>query len=178
MKKRGIFKAGFGVKELEGFCTFFPNECNKTGREVKAMKIRLMTIDDYENVSLLWHTSSGMQLREIDDSREKVEKFLKRNPKTCFVAVENGIVGAVLAGNDGRRGYLYHLAVAEAFQHRHIGTALVQAAEAALLQEGIPKVGILVFRSNDDGNAFWEKLGYVDRSHLVYRSRALVKEAE
>ncbi|MCH3950388.1 MAG: GNAT family N-acetyltransferase [Acidaminococcus sp.] len=142
------------------------------------MEIRVMTINDYEQVNLLWHASSGMQLREIDDSREKVAKFLRRNPETSFVAVEDKIVGAVLAGNDGRRGYLYHLAVAEKFQHRHIGTALVKAAEAALLKEGIPKVGILVFRKNDEGNAFWEKLGYVDRSHLVYRSRALVREAE
>lgn len=76
------------------------------------MNIRLMTINDYEKVYQLWINTSGMGLNDMDDSYEGIEKYLQRNPKTCFV-VENDkeIVGVIIAGHDGRRGYIYHTAV-------------------------------------------------------------------
>ena len=74
--------------------------------------LRKMTIEDYENVSALWHKIKGFSIRSIDDSREGVERFLKRNPDTSVVAVEDGkVVGAILCGHDGRRGCLYHVCV-------------------------------------------------------------------
>ena len=72
------------------------------------MNIRLMRIDDYEQVYELWMSCAGMGLNNLDDSKEGIVKFLKRNPDTCFVAdVENVIVGAILVGNDGRRYLSY-----------------------------------------------------------------------
>ena len=76
------------------------------------MQMRMMKITDYEQVYHLWLTCSGMGLNNLDDSEEGIERFLHRNPSTCFVAEEgNRIIGAILAGNDGRRGYIYHTAV-------------------------------------------------------------------
>ena len=76
------------------------------------MNIRIMTIHDYEAVYTLWMSCAGMGLNNLDDSREGIDRFLRRNPETCFVAEnETGIVGVIIAGNDGRRGYIYHTAV-------------------------------------------------------------------
>lgn len=76
------------------------------------MDIRQMTLDDYTAVYTLWHTCKGMGLNNLDDSQYGIARFLRRNPDTCFVAEESGqIVGVILAGNDGRRGYIYHTAV-------------------------------------------------------------------
>ena len=72
------------------------------------MSIRLMTIDDYEQVYELWMSCAGMGLNNLDDSKEGIEKFLRRNPDTCFIAdIENVLVGVILVGNDDRRGYIY-----------------------------------------------------------------------
>lgn len=73
------------------------------------MTVRLLTISDYDDIYSLWLSCSGMGLNDIDDSRQGVERFLKRNPETCFVSVENDadgesvITGVIMAGNDGRR---------------------------------------------------------------------------
>jgi ribosomal protein S18 acetylase RimI-like enzyme len=76
------------------------------------MNIRLMSIDDYEKVYELWMSCVGMGLNNLDDSKEGIGRFLNRNPDTCFVAeLENVIIGVILTGNDGRRGYIYHTAV-------------------------------------------------------------------
>ena len=74
--------------------------------------IRVMTIDDYDEVYALWKKIRGFGIRSIDDSREGVDRFLKRNPTTSVVAVKDGkIVGSILCGHDGRRGCLYHVCV-------------------------------------------------------------------
>ena len=76
--------------------------------------IRIMTISDYEQVYALWLSIPGMGLNNLDDSKEGIEKYLKRNPSTCFVAEKNdSIIGVILSGHDGRRGYIHHTAVAE-----------------------------------------------------------------
>lgn len=138
--------------------------------------IRRMTIGDYEQVYALWMGSSGMGLNDLDDSREDIARFLRRNPTTCLVAQEGErVVGVILAGNDGRRGYLYHTAVTPDCRHRGIGSALVQAVLDALAAEGIHKAALVVFSRNQAGNAFWEAQGFTVREDLTYRNRALAE---
>lgn len=138
------------------------------------MEIRLMDISDYEAVYALWLSCKGMGLNDIDDSRDGIEKYLKRNPSTCFVATDCGqIVGVILSGNDGRRGFIHHTAVSPSRRCEGIGRALVDTALNALKAEGISKIALVVFERNKDGNAFWEKCGFESRSDLVYRNKAL-----
>ena len=135
------------------------------------MEIRKMTIDDYEKVYALWLSCKGMGLNDLDDSKEGIEKYLKRNPDTCFVAVEGEeILGAVLAGNDGRRGIFSHTAVSPEHRYEGIGRALVNAAVDAFRELGIHKVNLVVFSRNEAGNAFWEKMGFTKRDDLTYRN--------
>ena len=125
------------------------------------MKIRVMNLSDYEQVYQLWLSCSGMGLNNLDDSKEGIERFLKRNPETCFVAViEQTIIGVIIAGNDGRRGYIYHTAVNPNYRHQGIATELVNEAIKALKTSGINKISLVVFSKNIDGNAFWEKNGF------------------
>ena len=140
------------------------------------MTIRIMTIDDYEGVYTLWMRSVGMGLNNLDDSKEGIEKFLRRNPKTCFVAEEDTeIVGVILAGNDGRRGYIYHTAVNPSYRNQGIGTALVETVMEALRSLGINKVALVVFSKNTDGNIFWEKQGFTARDDLIYRNKTITE---
>ena len=131
--------------------------------------IRTMTIEDYEQVYALWKKIHGFGLRSIDDSRDGVEKFLKRNPTTSVVATEDGkIVGAILCGHDGRRGCLYHVCVDEAYRRRGIGKAMVVQSMEALKEEGISNVSLIAFTQNDIGNAFWNTIGWTERLDLNY----------
>ena len=131
--------------------------------------IRTMTIEDYEGVYILWMTIKGFGMRSIDDSREGVERFLKRNPETSVVAVENGeIVGAILCGHDGRRGCLYHVCVREDMRMRGIGKAMVVFCMEKLKAEQISKVSLIAFTINDIGNAFWRQIGWTKREDLNY----------
>jgi len=138
------------------------------------MRIRLMTACDYAAVHGLWLSCEGMGLNDVDDSREGIARYLARNPSTCFVAEEEGtLAGAILAGHDGRRGFIYHAAVGEAFRRCGVGTLLVEATLDALMHEGISKVALVVFSRNEAGNAFWEKQGFTLRDDLCYRNLAL-----
>lgn len=138
------------------------------------MMIRIMTPDDYDGVYALWTSCAGMGLNNLDDSKDGIAKFLRRNPDTCFVAVhENNIVGAIMAGHDGRRGYIYHTAVSPDYRKQGIASALVEKSMAALKICGIHKVALVVFDKNDAGNAFWEKAGFTVREDLVYRNKIL-----
>ena len=140
------------------------------------MLIRLMTIEDYNDVYRLWCNTQGMGLNTADDSRAGIEAYLSRNPNTCFVSeVEQGIAGAILAGHDGRRGFIYHLSVSAEHRGKKIGSALVERAMAALEQEGIRKVALVVFDRNEAGNAFWERLGFTKREDLIYRNKSIVE---
>lgn len=126
--------------------------------------IREMTIEDYDQVYALWMQISGFGIRSIDDSREGVERFLKRNPATSVVAVQNGrIVGSVLCGHDGRTGYFYHVCVAEDYRNRGVGHRMIHYAMAALQAEGISKVSLVAFKSNTIGNEFWSNVGWTRR---------------
>ena len=140
------------------------------------MNIRTMTIADYDNVYALWLSCKGMGLNDLDDSREGIERYLKRNPDSCFVAVENGkTVGVILAGNDGRRGYIHHTAVSSDHRRKGIAKALVDNALKALHDLRINKTALVVFERNADGNAFWESMGFTAREDLVYRNKALTE---
>ena len=137
-------------------------------------EIRLMTIDDYDKVYALWLSCAGMGLNNLDDSREGIEKYLARNPETCFVAEEDGnIAGVIIAGNDGRRGYIYHTAVNPDYRCRGIGSELVDKALNVLKSLSINKVALVVFLRNENGNAFWEKVGFTVRDDLTYRNISL-----
>jgi len=138
--------------------------------------IRKLTIDDYDRMYALWLSCKGMGLNDTDDSREGIRRFLDRNPDTCFGAFEaDMLIGVILAGNDGRRGFIYHTAVSPEHRGKGVGTALVNAALEALGRLGITKTALVVFGKNEVGNAFWEKQGFTVRNDLVYRNRALVK---
>lgn len=138
------------------------------------MIIRKMTIADYDSVYNLWLNTPGMGLNNMDDSKQGIEKFLRRNPETCFVAEkDNRIIGVILCGNDGRRGYIYHTAVLVTERKRGVGTALVDAAVKALKNEGINKAALVVFSKNELGNSFWEKRGFITREDLIYRNRSI-----
>ena len=136
------------------------------------LTIRLMTIEDYDGVYTLWRNTPGMGLNTTDDSREGIERYLRRNPTTSFVALwEDAIVGVILAGHDGRRGYIYHTAVLPAFRGRGIARQLVEQAMAALEREGIHKAALVVFAKNALGNSFWESIGFSTREDLIYRNQ-------
>ena len=139
------------------------------------IKIRTMKLTDYDAVYSLWMKTPGMGLNNIDDSREGIERYLERNPCTCFVAEnESNLVGVILAGHDGRRGYIHHACVDVTLWNKQIGTRLVEAALNALRAEGISKAALVVFERNERGNGFWERMGFSVRSDLIYRNKALI----
>ena len=124
----------------------------------------------------LWLFSKGMGLNDADDSKTGIARFLKRNPDTCFVAeADDKLIGVIMAGNDGRRGYIYHTAVHSAYQNQGIGSKLVQATIEALKKLEISKVALVVFEKNKNGNTFWEKQGFAERTDLTYRNKSLVE---
>ena len=135
-----------------------------------------MTIEDYEKVYHLWLYCEGMGLNNLDDSKDGIARYLDRNPDTCFVAEESDeVIGVIIAGHDGRRGFIYHTAVNPNYRNQGIATKLVEAAMDALKANGINKVALVVFDRNKDGNAFWEKVGFTVREDLVYRNKAIAE---
>lgn len=138
------------------------------------MKITKMIPGYYRDVYELWLSCKGMGLNNLDDSEQGINAFLKRNPDTCFAAFEdNKIVGVIMAGSDGRRGYIYHTAVDPQYRKRGIAAALVETVMQAMKNIGINKVALVVFEHNEDGNKFWEKLGFIKRNDLVYRNKTI-----
>lgn len=139
--------------------------------------IRVMKIEDYDQIYKLWSKIKGFGIRSIDDSREGIERFLKRNPTTSVVAEEDGrIVGAILCGHDGRRGCFYHVCVDEQYRMRGIGKSMVVFAMEALKEEKINKVSLIAFTKNDIGNAFWKEIGWTKREDLNYYDFTLNEE--
>ena len=139
------------------------------------MVIRNMTAADYDKVYALWMSCRNMGFNDVDDSRAGIEKFLRRNAGTCFVAEENdAVIGVILGGQDGRRGYIYHMSVHEKYRRRGIGGQLVEKCMEAMKEEGIAKAALLVFKRNEAGNAFWESQGFSAREDVAYRNRALI----
>ena len=140
------------------------------------MQIRKMTIADYDEIYSLWMSCAGMGLNSLDDTKEGISKFLERNPETCFVAlIDKRIIGAIMVGTDGRRGYIYHTAVHPDFRKQGIAKALVDNALSAVENLGINKVALVVFGRNIGGNVFWEKMGFTTRDDIIYRNKTLVE---
>ena len=136
-----------------------------------------MKAEDYEQVYALWKKIRGFGIRSIDDSREGVERFLKRNPNTSIVAeIDGKIVGSILCGHDGRRGCFYHVCVDEAYRRHGIGKSMVVMAMQALKEEHINKVSLIAFTRNDIGNAFWNTIGWTKREDLNYYDFTLNEE--
>ena len=143
---------------------------------------RLVTIEDYDKIFALWNSTeqSKRALNPVDDSREGIARYLKRNPTTCFLALSKDgsgdapeVVGVILTGHDGRRGIIHHMCVHPSFRRQGIARMLVQKAEEALKAKGINKIFGLVFKDNETANAFWENQGYTLRTNLNYRNKSL-----
>ncbi|EJG0622302.1 GNAT family N-acetyltransferase [Vibrio parahaemolyticus] len=119
-----------------------------------------MDISDYPQVIELWSETEAMLLRDAD-SRENIGKYLERNPNLSFVALDSdNVVGAILVGTDGRRGYVQHLAVNSNCRGQGIGAALILRAVDALSEIGIAKTHLFVTNENINAQAFYEKLGW------------------
>ena len=123
-------------------------------------QLRPMTSADLPQARQLWSERAGVELAE-GDSVEELTRYLLRNPGMSFVAVVGErLVAAVLAGYDGRRGLLYHLAVAQEQRRAGVGRTLVERSLAALKGAGAVRVLILVSRDNPAGERFWNKQGW------------------
>ncbi len=144
------------------------------------IKIRIVTIEDYDSIYELWCSTeqSKRALNPVDDSREGIERYLKRNPATCFLAYteDNTTAGVILTGHDGRRAVVHHLCVHPGYRRMGIAHMLVKKAEEALKNEGISKIFGLVFKDNEAANSFWEAEGYTLRTNLNYRNKSLDKD--
>ena len=128
--------------------------------------IRPMTIDDYDEIFALWQITSRRALSSADE-RPQIERYLKRNAGLSQVAVSGGrIIGTVLAGHDGRRGFIHHMAVLPDFRRRRIGHALAETAIEKITAEGIEKTHIFCYQNNETGQQFWRSLGFEKRDDL------------
>ncbi len=140
-------------------------------------RIRELAIGDHADVLTLWRASEGMVLRTADE-RESIRRYLARNPGLSFVYEARGtIVGAVLCGTDGRRGYLQHLAVAASHRRQGIGRALASACIDALRGEGIGKCHLMVVPTNTAARSFWRRLGWSERSDVLLMSYTSTDDA-
>jgi ribosomal protein S18 acetylase RimI-like enzyme len=142
--------------------------------------IQEMTIADYDEVRSLWQESEGIELSGAD-SRSSIARFLERNPGLSFVArVDGQLVGAVLCGHDGRRGYIDHLAVCASHRRQGIGRMLASRCVYHLIQNGIQKWHLFVREDNREAIAFWRHLGWQQRVELVTMSNlnTLARESE
>lgn len=138
------------------------------------MNILTMRESDYKEAFHLWNQTDGMGLRSLDDSESGISLFLKRNPNTNFICRINGIlVGVILCGHDGRRGYIYHAAVDKNYREKGIGKLLVEQVLISLDKEGIKKAALVVYSNNELGNKFWSNLGFSERVDLVYRNKVI-----
>lgn len=148
----------------------------KIEKEANKITYKTLTPEDYDELWSLWNQveQTKRALNPVDDTREGITRYMKRNPATCFAATSGGkIIGAILTGHDGRRAIIHHLCVHPDFQRMGIARTLVAKAEEALKKEGITKAFGLVFKDNDKANSFWEKMGYSLRTNLNYRNKSL-----
>ena len=142
-----------------------------------AIEIRSFEIEDYDQVIQLWSACEGIGLSAAD-SRERIAAYLERNPGCSFTAWEDGrLVGAVVSGHDGRRGYLHHLAVDAGTRGRGIGQALANHCLDALARQDINKAHIFVYNTNANALAFWKHEGWQVRDHLMLMSIDLPQAA-
>lgn len=140
-----------------------------------SIHIREFSLTDYDQVMSLWNSCEGIGLSSAD-APHAVRAYLDRNPRLSYVAEEDGrAVAAVLCGHDGRRGYLYHLAVHPSCRRRGIARRLVETCLAGLRDEGIRKCHIFLFKDNPQGLAFWSHLGWLPRDDIGVASIDLAR---
>lgn len=133
------------------------------------IQFRSMVIEDYDQVSALWARIRGFGIRSIDDSREGVTRFLKRNPETSVVALDGDkVVGSILCGHDGRQACFYHVCVDENYRKQGIGRRMAQICADTLRADHINRVYLIAFKKNEAGNAFWHKIGWERREDRNY----------
>jgi len=137
-----------------------------------------MTIDDFDEVHRLWDKTEGVGLNE-SDSRPNIRAYLARNPRMSFV-VRKGkkLIGAVLCGHDGRRGYLHHLAVEQAHRKRGIGKKLLEACFSKLAALKIARCNIFLFADYAEGESFWKHNGWLKRNDLQVMQKAVMPSAK
>jgi putative acetyltransferase len=130
--------------------------------------VREMTIADHEAVVALWEQTDGIGLGD-SDSKPAISAFLERNPGMSFVAVQpdDKVVGTVLCGHDGRRGYLHHLAVNPTCRRRGLARRMIEHCFSRLGRDGIAKCNLFLFTRNAEGEAFWVHNGWQKRPDLV-----------
>lgn len=124
------------------------------------IKTREFSLGDYDAALELWQRVEGLEIAEGDD-KESVAHFLARNSELSRVATDgSAIIGVVLCGHDGRRGYIYHLAVDPAYRARGLGKRLLDECLAGLRRAGLKRALILVAHDNPRGHAFWKRCGW------------------
>lgn len=141
------------------------------------VRIEEMTIDHYDQVYALWNSSQSIEVTDID-SREGIQRFLERNPGLSLVACHgNRLVGAVLCGHDGRRGYIDQLVVDKEYRRQGIGRSMVARCLYHLMRHGIRRLYLFVFEDNEEATAFWKSLGWSPRVEMMTMSRPLTPNA-
>ncbi|HEY9226247.1 MAG TPA: GNAT family N-acetyltransferase [Gemmatimonadaceae bacterium] len=134
------------------------------------VQIREFTAADYDAAMAIWRAAPGVVLRDAD-AREPLVRYLSRNPGLSFVAVDGDeVVGAVLCGTDGRRGYLQHLAVSRSHQRRAVGRRLADACIEALAHSGIDKCHLMILSGNTTAASFWKSIGWTLRDDVQLMS--------
>ena len=139
------------------------------------VEIREMTPSDIDGALALWQGMEGIGLDEVVDSPQGIAQHLVRNPGLSSVATVGGdIVGTVLGGHDGRRGYLHHLAVVEQHRRRGIGRGLIERSLRALRELGIRRCHVFVFEEGAAAQAFWRAVGWQRREDLSIMTRNII----
>ena len=134
---------------------------------------REFVMSDYDDVIALWEGVEGVEICE-GDSRQEIAEYLKRNPGLSRVAVlDDKIVGAALCGHDGRRGWIYHLAVAPTYRRQKVGNDLLESCVDALRAIGLKRAIILVAGDNPGGHDFWLRNGWEDIDGAIAMTREL-----
>jgi N-acetylglutamate synthase len=135
--------------------------------------IREFVMDDYDGAIALWNDVEGVEICE-GDSREEMAQYLKRNPGLSRVAEANGkIVGVALCGHDGRRGWIYHLAVAQDYRREKVGQRLLDDCVGGLREAGLKRAIILVAGDNPAGHQFWLRNGWENIDGAIPMTREL-----
>lgn len=140
--------------------------------------IRPMTIDDYDEIFAMWQITTKRALSKADE-RDQIERYLLRNAGMSQVAVVDGkIVGTVLAGHDGRRGFIHHMAVLPDYRRRHIGHRLAEKAIEMISRDGIDKTHIFCYQNNETGQNFWKDFGFEKRDDVFVFSYVNSKQTK
>jgi N-acetylglutamate synthase len=134
---------------------------------------REFVMDDYDGAIALWQSVEGVEICE-GDSREEIQEFLERNPRLSQVAEADGrIVGVAMCGHDGRRGWIYHLAVAAEYRGQQVGKRLLDACVAGLRSAGLKRAIILVAGDNPVGRDFWLRNGWEEITGAIPMTREI-----